>query len=273
MRFSVLMSVLIPAVATAQTVAPNGTGPTRDGPGRTVPGASAAPDAGMGGAAVGGTGGAQQQVDADLLSQQAGGSMLRASAATPADSSNANFAAISFFSVPEPKPHTIKKHDLVTIIVDENSQYSSNGSTALQKEADFDAKVTAMVRLSLSKLDLSENSVNTNPEVGTTGTRDFTGTGAVNRTDTLTTRLTAEVLDVKPNGTLVLQARQHIKTDDEEQTMVLSGTCRVEDVTPDNTVLSTQMFDKDVSNTNKGAVRDSTKRGWVPKLLDAINPF
>jgi flagellar L-ring protein precursor FlgH len=130
-----------------------------------------------------------------------------------------------------------------------------------------------MVRLSLSRLDLSENSVNTNPEIGTTGTRDFNGTGAVARTDTLTDRITAEVLDVKPNGTLVLQARQHIKTDDEEETMILSGNCRVEDVTTDNTVLSTQMFDKDVTKTSKGAVSDTMKRGWVPKLLDVINPF
>jgi len=263
MRFVFVMLVLIPVLASAQTTPPAGVGAAtaaRGATDRSVPGVSAP---------SGGT----PQLDSGVISQQVGGSMLRATVSNPVDPANATLTAISFFSVPETKPRMIKKHDLVTIIVDENSQYSSNGTTALQKEADFDAKVTAMVRLSLSRLDLSENSVNTNPEIGTTGTRDFNGTGAVNRTDTLTTRLTAEVLDVKPNGTLVLQARQHIKTDDEEQTMILSGTCRVEDVTPDNTVLSTQMFDKDVSNTNKGAVRDSTKRGWVPKLLDVVNPF
>jgi flagellar L-ring protein FlgH len=266
MRLNVLMLLLLPTVASAQTApqtatqtgaaAPAATG--REGPGRIIPGASA---------------GGAQQADPGVISQQAGGSMLRATVSNPVDPANATLNTVSFFSVPETKPRMIKKHDLVTIVVDENSQYSSAGTTDLQKEADFDAKVTAMVRLSLSKLDLSENSINTNPEIGTTGTRDFKGDGTVNRTDTMTTRLTAEVLDVKPNGTLVLQARQHIKTDDEEQTMVLSGTCRVEDVTPDNTVLSTQMFDKEVSNTNKGAVRDTTKRGWVPKLLDAVNPF
>jgi flagellar L-ring protein precursor FlgH len=255
--------LLIPALSAAQTAPPSGTpapiADTRGGSDRMGPGV--APQAGG------------KPIDPDLISQQAGGSMFRATANTPVDPAAATLNTTSFYAVPEAKPRTVKKHDLVTIIVEENSQYSSNGTTALQKEADFDAKVTAMVRLSLSKLDLSENSVNTNPEIGTTGTRDFNGSGAVNRTDTMTTRLTAEVIDVKPNGTLVLQARQHIKTDDEEQTMILSGTCRVEDVTPDNTVLSTQMFDKDVSNTNKGAVRDSTKRGWVPKLLDVVNPF
>jgi flagellar L-ring protein precursor FlgH len=162
---------------------------------------------------------------------------------------------------------------LVTIIVDEASTYSSAGTTDLQKSADFDAKINAMIRLSLKNLSLSENGTSAIPEINTSGTRDFKGDGAVNRTDSLTTRITAEVLDVKPNGTLVLQARQHIKTDDEEQTMILSGNCRVEDVTPDNTVLSSQMFDKDVTKSNKGAVRDTMKRGWVPKLLDVINPF
>jgi flagellar L-ring protein precursor FlgH len=260
MRLSVLISVLLPAVASAQAASFNGQGPSRN-----LPGVSAA--------GVGAADGHAPQPDPDMVAQQAGGSMLRAAVSNSADPAGATLNAVSFFSVPEAKPRLVKKHDLVTIIVDENSQYSSNGTTALQKEADFDAKVTAMVRLSLSKLDLSENSVNTNPEIGTTGTRDFSGTGAVNRTDTMTTRLTAEVLDVKPNGTLVLQARQHIKTDEEEQTMTLSGTCRVEDVTPDNTVLSTQMFDKDVTKSNKGAVRDAMNRGWVPKLLDVINPF
>jgi flagellar L-ring protein precursor FlgH len=262
MRVIAFTAVLIPALAAAQTVPPAATTVTdpRGDSGRSIPPASNAPGGGA-------------PVDPGLISQQAGGSMLRAAVNSPADPSAATFSSVSFFAVAETKPRTIKKHDLVTIIVDENTAYSSNGTTALTKEADFDAKVTAMVRLSLAHLDLSENSVNTNPEIGTTGTRDFNGSGAVNRSDTMTTRLTAEVIDVKPNGTLVLQARQHIRTDDEEQTMVLSGTCRVEDVTPDNTVLSTQMFDKDVSNTNKGAVRDSTKRGWIPKLLDVVNPF
>jgi flagellar L-ring protein precursor FlgH len=262
MRLIALTAILIPTIAAAQTAPPSAT-PTpmagRNGSDRSGPAMAPAQPT--------------TPQDPNLVSQQSGGSMLRASVTNSSDPNAATMSGISFFSVPETKPRMIKKHDLVTIIVEENSQYSSNGTTALQKEADFDAKVTAMVRLSLSKLDLSENSVNTNPEIGTTGTQDFNGSGAVNRADTMTTRLTAEVIDVKPNGTLVLQARQHIRTDEEEQTMILSGTCRVEDVTPDNTVLSTQMFDKDVSNTNKGAVRDATKRGWIPKLLDAVSPF
>ena len=48
---------------------------------------------------------------------------------------------------------------------------------------------------------------------------------------------------------------------------------RAKYVLPDNTVLSTQLYDLELNKQHSGAVRDTTKRGWVPKLLDAINPF
>jgi flagellar basal body L-ring protein FlgH len=54
---------------------------------------------------------------------------------------------------------------------------------------------------------------------------------------------------------------------------VLTGVCRVQDITTDNSVLSTQLFDLDVRKTHSGAVRDGTKRGFVPRALDWINPF
>jgi flagellar L-ring protein precursor FlgH len=72
---------------------------------------------------------------------------------------------------------------------------------------------------------------------------------------------------------LVLQARKTITTDDEVQQFILTGTCRAEDVGPDNTVLSTQVSDQDVRKMHKGSIRDATKKGWVGKLLDVINPF
>jgi flagellar L-ring protein precursor FlgH len=61
--------------------------------------------------------------------------------------------------------------------------------------------------------------------------------------------------------------------DEEVQNIVLSGTCRAEDVTADNTVLSTQLYDKNVVKTTKGQVRDTSTRGWAAKLLDYLNPF
>lgn len=166
----------------------------------------------------------------------------------------------------------MKKHDLVTIIVREESEFKSEGTTDVKREVALDAKIEQFIKLALGE-GLGQAVGQTTPEVKLSGNRSFKGEGTIDRSDSFVTRITAEVVDVKPNGTLVLQARSRIKTDDEEQLLVLSGTCRAEDVSADNSVLSTQLFDKDLTKNHKGPVRDSTKRGWVSKLLDALNPF
>src|SRR5688500_670060 len=61
--------------------------------------------------------------------QRSGGSLLRATLASQSDAAQAPLASVSFFAVPEPEPRVIKKHDLVTIIVREESSFSSDGAT------------------------------------------------------------------------------------------------------------------------------------------------
>lgn len=206
--------------------------------------------------------------------QQSGGSLLRASMAATNDPNPARLQNTSFFAVPAPEPRTLKKHHLVTIIIREQSEFKSEGTTDLKRQADLEAKIEEFIKLSIQNLEIKGGAQGpTPPSVKMSGQRDFKGEATVDRTDSFTTRVTAEVVDVKPNGTLVLQARQRVKTDDEEQILTLSGVCRAEDVTPDNTILSTQLFDKDVTKVHTGAVRDTTKRGLLSKLLDVVNPF
>ena len=206
------------------------------------------------------------------MMQRNGGSLLRATITTGTDPAQAKLQAVSFFSVPEPQPRTIHKHDLVTIIVREESEYKAEGTTDLKKNADFEAKLEEMIKINQFKI-TGGGVTDPVPSIKMNGSRNMKGEATVDRTDTLTLRVTAEVIDVKPNGTLVLQARQRIQTDEEVQSFVLCGVCRVDDVTPDNTILSTQIFDKSLSKTHTGAVRDTTKRGWLVKLLDVLSPF
>jgi flagellar L-ring protein precursor FlgH len=201
-------------------------------------------------------------------------SLLRAASANPTDpTAPPDIKSISMFAVPAPEPKTIKKHDLVTIIIREESEVSAAGTTDLKRQSDLEAKVDEFMRINLKNFALQPAIGATPPGIKVSGTRNFKGEATVDRTDSVITRVTAEVLDVKPNGTLVLHARKKIKTDEEEQTLIAAGICRVEDITPDNTVLSTQLFDLEFSKTNKGQVRNTTKTGALHKLLDFINPF
>lgn len=203
------------------------------------------------------------------------GSLLRASvrpAAQPA--TTADLQQISFFAVPPPEPRIVRKHDLLTIIVREESESKHEGSTDLSKEMEFEAKVEEWIKLNMAQLQLEGGPLGDNaPSIALGGSRSFQGEGTAERTDSITARIQAEVIDVKPNGTLVLQARKTIKSDENEIRFILSGVARVEDITADNTILSTQIYDLELQKMTKGAVTASTKRGWVPKLLDFVNPF
>ena len=203
-----------------------------------------------------------------------GGSLLKASLATPADPGQAKYSQVSFFAVAEKEPKVLKKHDLVTIIIREESSSSSKAQNDLQKNVELQAEVAQFFKINFGKGSLyGLPTPAAAPGMDLTGARTFHGQGEMDRSDTMTARITAEILDVKPNGTLVLQARKHIKTDDEEQQFILTGICRAEDIATDNTVLSTQLYDLAFQKNSKGDVRQSTERGNLPKLLDMINPF
>lgn len=225
----------------------------------TVPAQYMAPDPAVTGAAL----------------QRNGGSLLRASVATAAaDPTKPRPAGVSFFAVAEPQPRTIKKHDLVTIIVREESEASAKATTDLKKNADISALLQQWIKLSPSNFAIKGGAQGpTPPGVQATADRNFKGEATADRTDSFTMRVQAEVIDVKPNGNLVVQATKHVKWDDEDQYFTLSGTCRAEDVTADNSVLSTQLINLDVVKKTSGAVRDTSKRGFIPKILDKINPF
>jgi flagellar L-ring protein precursor FlgH len=215
------------------------------------------------------------QLPIGVLVQRTNGSLLRAETYNATEGQTMTAGSASFYNVPEPKPKLLKKHDLVTIIIRENSQFTTNGTTDLKHGNDLDAIIDSYVMLGWqgNGPSINEHAPVTPIELKTSGQRDFKGTATLERDDTFTGRITAEVVDVKPNGTLILQATETIKTDEEEQRVTLIGTCRVEDITADNGVLSNQLFNLQLSKQHKGAVKDTQTRGIFTRLLDWINPF
>jgi len=221
----------------------------------------------------GGEGAPAPRADADLLRSN-GNSLLRASLASRPDTAQAQLKDVSFYAVPVPEPKVIRKHDLVTIIIREDSSFSSDAKTESKRTSTIDAALTDWIKLNIKNFEIEGGGIGpVAPSIKGNFNRDFKGEGTVDRSDKFSARITAEVLDVKPNGTLVLQARKRIKTDEEEQIFTLTGTCRAEDITADNTILSTALHDQELVKNHKGIVRNASRKGWGGKLLDALSPF
>ncbi len=172
---------------------------------------------------------------------------------------------------PEP-PKTFKVHDLLTIVVREQKKFESDAILDNRKDATFDAQLDAFFRIHDKKWQQQAFQGGTPKIKGKFGGK-LKGDSSSEREDKLQTRITAEIVDVKPNGNLVLEATAFIKSDEEEISMTLTGTCRDLDVMPDNTVLSTQLAEKRIIMKHKGAVYDTASRGWIPRALDWLKPF
>jgi len=179
----------------------------------------------------------------------------------------------SLIAVPQQVPKPIKVNDFVTIIVREQKKYESDAKTDTQKKWDINSELSKWFRFYPEHRLGADRLSNGNPAVKFKWDNKLQADGEAEREDKFQTRITAKVIDVKPNGTLTLEARKAEKHDDEEIVLTLTGMCRAADVTADNTVLSSQIYDLSIAEQHVGAVRDATRRGWFPRLVDLLRPF
>jgi flagellar L-ring protein precursor FlgH len=205
-------------------------------------------------------------------------SLFRREVETPRDElgnpdPQANLRGYSLLLIEAPKPRQFSIHDQITIIISESSRSAS--------ESTLDTKTDARLRAGVNQFpdlrELLQFELRTDDaallNVDASASRNFKGDGKSERTDRFTDRITATVIDVKPNGVLVIEARRRIQRDEEVQEVVLSGRIRRDDVTAQNTVLSSQVAELSLAMQTTGEVREATRKGLFTRLFEAIFNF
>ncbi len=180
---------------------------------------------------------------------------------------------VSLIRVEPPEPRTFQVQDLVTIIVSERTKASREQTLETDKDFKLTGSATALPDI-LKLLALRyENYDNLPINADATGQHEFNGEGEYERTDSVTTRVTGRVIEVKPNGTLLIESRTSVRTDTEEQLIVISGLCRPDDVTVTNTVQSNQMFDLTVDIQNSGEIDKAANKGLITRVMETLFNF
>ncbi|MHC4082181.1 MAG: flagellar basal body L-ring protein FlgH [Planctomycetota bacterium] len=183
---------------------------------------------------------------------------------------------VSMFAIAPAAARIFHEHDLIEIIVRETSSAKSTQELETEKESKYNGRVTQWPDLSLDDLFngvIKAGNTDDLPQVDLQFKKDFSGEGEYERRDDFTARLTAEIIEILPNGNLILESRTRIKTDEEETMIKVTGICRSDDVSPVNTVLSTQLHDLKIEKVNKGQIKKSSEKGIFTKALDFLFAF
>lgn len=162
-----------------------------------------------------------------------------------------------------------KVGDLVTIIVSETQD--------LKNEESSDIKKNSSVDWQLKNFDIKPNAFSTLPRLAASSDDEFNGAANYTKKGKFTARLTATVVDVLPNGNLVLQGKREIRIDKETKFLEFGGIVRRYDLKGDNSVASELVANARVSYRGQGPLTNGTNRrglgGWVHDAIDWVWPF
>jgi len=147
----------------------------------------------------------------------------------------------------------VRLHDVVSIVVTESLAASTDGQVKNSRASNASSSLTAL----FGALKASNNLQNL---LGMNAASGLTAQGQSTTNSSLVTTFGAEVVDVLPNGMLVVQATRQLTFSQQTQLIKLRGLVRPEDVSAQNEVLSTAMTDLELEVTGKGIVNDSTYR-------------
>ena len=179
--------------------------------------------------------------------------------------------ALSFTHIALPEPRAIAVHDIVTVLVDEKSEVAVQSRFDRRKNASIDAELNEFVRLDdFGRLVLSATG---DPGLDATSGVRMQASGNSLDAEAVRYRIAAEVVDVLPNGNLVLEARKQIQNNRDVWEYTLTGTIAAEKVNRDMTALSEDVAAMKIRKRSTGKIFSSTHPGWAVRILDCVWPF
>lgn len=160
--------------------------------------------------------------------------------------------------------------DLVTIVVTESSEVDNSEDKSMSKtsgnsvKSDFEAS---------SGGGLATQSSNAALDLSNSAGRNFAGKASYKDSRGFTDQITVSVVDVLPNGNLLLAGKRTLTIAGEQRTLLISGMVRAIDLGPDNKVNSRYIAHLTTVYEGDGPSRGFVRQGWLSKAANKVWPF
>lgn len=172
-----------------------------------------------------------------------------------------------------PEARAFQMQDIVQVRVDELARTSSQGRNDQRKNASFNAILNNWIRLNgISKAEIDEME-DGNPQIRGSVQETYRAENQVETTERLTLNIASRIVDIRPNGNLVIEGHKEVRINDQVWRVSLTGICRQQDIGRDNTITSDRVIDFRLAKHESGATRDGYRRGWFKTAYDRWAPF
>lgn len=147
----------------------------------------------------------------------------------------------------------MRPHDLISVVVNESLSATTDGTVKNSRTSNAQSGISGLLG-TLHAGNALQNLVTQNSSAG------LNATGDSETNSSLHTTLGGQVIDVLPNGMLVIEAARQVEFNQQTQTIVLRGLVRPEDISQSNQILSTAISSLELEVKGKGIINDYTRR-------------
>ncbi|TDP83654.1 flagellar L-ring protein precursor FlgH [Aquabacterium commune] len=155
--------------------------------------------------------------------------------------------------------------DIITITISEKITAKTETSSTLEKKGSVSSEITAVPLANVAQL----------AKLGAAGSSNnkFDGRGTTSANNNFTGSITATVIEVLPNGHLIVSGEKQIGLAKSVDVLRFSGQIDPYSIQPGNTVASTEVANVRIEQMGRGANQDAQQIGWLAHFFLSISPF
>jgi flagellar L-ring protein precursor FlgH len=160
--------------------------------------------------------------------------------------------------------------DILTIVIEIDDEAEMRNTTSRVREGAEEASVGAF--LGAANV-LPPGAMKLNPSVELESASEFKGTGSVKRNEKLTLRVAATVVQVLPNGHLVIQGDQEVRVNYELRDLQVTGIVRPEDISRYNEIPYDRIAGARIAYGGRGQLSSAQQPRWGQQAVDRYLPY
>ncbi len=163
--------------------------------------------------------------------------------------------------------------DLLVVKIVETSSAAKNSNTKTKRDSKLTGGLDSFFGLERWFGAHNSNFTPSSSNIAVKLKSDFISTGETTRDSTVTATMSARVTEVTLQGNLMIRGYREVRVNDETQHLIVSGLVRPEDVSYDNSILSSHIAEARIEYGGVGVLDDNQRPGWLLRGLDVIWPF